>query len=885
MKTSNKPVKPRGRLRRTLLAALAATTLCVPLPFSAAAHAAGEPETLGTIALDVEDDAQNHVHETGVPFSVDVTPHLFAGDSLDSSIKSISFAEGKTPYQTANINNALTVLTDGQLSYGTGYGVFFDLWNATSANDYVDVIIDFTGVASVQSLALYGFNMNTQFSMREGDVTFIGPDGTETTEPASVTNTTKSTAATYSASEPIAARSVIFRIYTGVGNAWKINLTELDITGKAPDSTFANLQSISVEPGVEPYASYNIDQAQTLLTDGKTSYGSAYGVAYDFFGRPEASRYARITVTMDKEAYIDSLDLSAFNLNTYFSLERADISFIDAEGGSVAQTVYGTGNAASSVAAVSFRSSSGGIPAKTIEIDAYTSHHYAGGTIASKLNLTELRFTQTTSDGSGPDFQLPGNITLTAQWKDYQGQPLGAPISLSFEETTTIDSPTELPTGYYGLVFQSTSDFVIGDRVPGEAKEYGFAVLPTPATRVDRPDSAFGMVHADLEDPNIGGWSKTQSWTPSTLAPAAWGSLMAGRRADGWEELPLVHAELWHTADFEPMPQADIENLADTLADYVQADPDGKYWELGLEENLSHWSKPYYWENLQAKTAAIREAVDDLELDTKLIYQIAEPTNRKASLSTFLASDVAPMFDILSLHPYAWPDFPSPETWLPDILDFTRSEMAKNGLDMPIWFTEVGAPHAGNAPGEYFGYGDPATDTDHLVEGLSRMEEASYLNKVYTLGLEGGVEKIFWYNYKDRDQRRYYPEDHFGLLDYWGYPKPAYLAYVAARDQLDTKAAKGVAKFGDVWLAKFDGEDEDTYILWTDPSATPQAHDLSSLLLSDEITGVFNTLGTPLAIADTASYMVPYEPVFVNTAHAEGEIIPPPAEPGVPAGS
>ena len=897
MSVSIEPSKPRaGRLRRTLLAALAAITLSVPLPFAHAAHATegnADPvpsSPLGKITLDIDDSsAPNHIHQTGTPFSIGVTPHLAAGDSLDSAIRSIRFSPGVTPTNTANVESALSILTDGQLSYGTNYGVMFDLWrtrgtdaggNITVDNDhnYVDVIVEFTGVASVQSLTLNGYNMNAQFSMRAGTVTFRAPDGTETTETANVLNTTKTTIASYFASEPKLATTVTFRIYTGVGNSWKFNLTELDITGKAPTTTFANLQSIAVEPGVEPYNKSNIDQAQTLLTDGLTSYGSNYGVYYDFFGKPLEDRYAKITVELDHETYIDTLDLSAFNHNSYFSLDYADISFIDAAGASVIYTVYGTGNTnRSGLATVNFQAAAGGVPAKTIEIDAYTGHLLEGGTSpASKLNLTELRFTQTLP-GGGPVFQLPENVTLTAQWKDYLGQPLGAPIPLTFEELNTIDSPSDLPTGYYGLVIQSTNDFVIEDRVPGEAKEYGFAALTTPMPRTDNPDSAFGMVHANLNDPNIGGWSKTQSWTPSKLTPEAWGDLMEDRRANGWEELPLAHAELWHTDDYQLMPQQDVDNLADTFAQYVQADPDGKYWELGLEENLSHWAKPYYWENFRAKTAAIREAVDDLGLDTKLIYQLAEPSGRKPTVSQFLASDTAEMFDILSLHPYAWPDFPSPETWLPDILDFTRGEMAINGLDMPIWFTEVGAPHKGNAPGEYFGYGDPATDTTHVVEGLSRPEEASFLNKVYTLGLQGGVEKIFWYNYKDLNQRRYYPEDHFGLIDYWGYPKPAYLAYVAAYNRMDNKQAKGVGKFGDVWVAKFDGADEDTYVVWTDPSAVPQAQDLTSLLLTDEITATFNTIGTPITIANAENFIVPQEPVFIHTAHTEGEIIPPAA--------
>ncbi|WP_240419709.1 hypothetical protein [Paenibacillus periandrae] len=226
------------------------------------------------------------------------------------------------------------------------------------------------------------------------------------------------------------ATTVTFRIYTGVGNSWKINLTELDITGKAPSTTFANLQSIAVEPGIEPYNKYNIDQAQTLLTDGLTSYGSNYGVYYDFFGKPLEDRYAKITVELDHETYIDTLDLSAFSLNSYFSLNYADISFIDAAGTGVINTVYGTGNTnRSGLATVNFKA-------------AYASLSYLlaekGDTVSAKelLEYVQSRI--------GPDEH---GVNFEEDLKSYNKNPKSTRCGCANE--THIAIQTKLPHHHY----------------------------------------------------------------------------------------------------------------------------------------------------------------------------------------------------------------------------------------------------------------------------------------------------------------------------------------------------------------------------------------------------------------------------------------------------
>jgi hypothetical protein len=136
-----------------------------------------------------------------------------------------------------------------------------------------------------------------------------------------------------------------------------------------------------------------------------------------------------------------------------------------------------------------------------------------------------------------------------------------------------------------------------------------------------------------------------------------------------------------------------------------------------------------------------------------------------------------------SLHPYAWPDFPTPEEWLEEFLRATQRMMLANGFAMPIWFTEVGAPHHGTYPGGLFGYPDRRTK----VTGQTRYGAAIYMIKLHVMALHQGVQKIFWYNYIDRRPEREYAENHFGMRDYWDYPKPVYPAYFNLHSCLNGK--------------------------------------------------------------------------------------------------
>ena len=148
--------------------------------------------------------------------------------------------------------------------------------------------------------------------------------------------------------------------------------------------------------------------------------------------------------------------------------------------------------------------------------------------------------------------------------------------------------------------------------------------------------------------------------------------------------------------------------------------PEIPVWEMGLEENLrSGWEASL--PRTAQKLAAVREVKDSINPRIKLAYQIADDTGK--TLETFLKSDASDYVDIISIHPYAWPDFKMPDVWLDPLLTKVRRLEATYSKNLPVWFTEVGAPTNDAGVQLYSG--------SSLVSGISPQKQADYLTKVY----------------------------------------------------------------------------------------------------------------------------------------------------------
>jgi len=385
---------------------------------------------------------------------------------------------------------------------------------------------------------------------------------------------------------------------------------------------------------------------------------------------------------------------------------------------------------------------------------------------------------------------------IYCQWKDFMGKPLSDLIPLELNKTNIIWSPKNVTIGYYGLVFLPSYVKFLPNR------EIGFAVLPKRKISPPDPQSPFGIVHMEVEDPYIDAtWIKTLTdYQFST--PSNWRKLMDYRRKYGRIEIPLIIGEPWECDNTKPISKEQLQRLHDYLFKLFSADPNVPVWELGLEENLklrAHrdgWK--YFWHNLKEKLKVAQEAKNKVNPNIKIAYQIAELDYR--ALREFFESGAADYVDILSLHPYKWPYFETPEVW------------------------------------------------------------HDYLIKIHVLALRAGVEKIIWYNYKDRGDNPTDVEDHFGLRDYWGFPKPAYVAYANMVNILKGKRYNCTIEIKGVYALRFSGENEDCIVVWAFPeNATISLLDLGIQDLSK--IRIVNAVGTPLPVRERIELTL--DPIYI----------------------
>ncbi len=447
----------------------------------------------------------------------------------------------------------------------------------------------------------------------------------------------------------------------------------------------------------------------------------------------------------------------------------------------------------------------------------------------------------------------PGAVTY--HWRDGHGTALTPPSPLA----PAIASPSG-EVGYYGLVLTPVrpGDALPGAR-PGEAREYGFAILPPPAPAGADPASRFGVVHADPADPYLPVWIKTLTWR--TTGARWWAYELDKRLGHGKRELPIVSGGPWDSDDTRALTAAELESLAERVRPYFAASPPGAHWEAGIEENLdADYGAAHYWPNLEARLRTLRGAAREAgNPGIRLIYQIAGVQRRDTQ--RFARSGAARLVDVLSLHPYAWPDFPAPEEWLAPFIDDTSATLASHALDLPLWFTEVGVPHHGN-PGGFFGY--PATGA--RVRGKSPGAAAQYLVKLHVIALQRNVGRLFWYNYRDRAAGREQAENHFGLRDHAGFPRPTYVAHHNLHRRLQGLEARGELDLGGGARAyRFSATGRDVFVVWVYPVA-PRA--LPLLQPGAEIVEVVDSFGTPLASGDDGTLRIGGDALFVVTRPA-----------------
>jgi len=474
--------------------------------------------------------------------------------------------------------------------------------------------------------------------------------------------------------------------------------------------------------------------------------------------------------------------------------------------------------------------------------------------------------------GEGFEIEITASVVvgdtpenLAYQWVDFLGRELTPPVALTPGKRMTISSPSDdMQAGYYGLKFLPDDDGVMFNAGSGLRRELGFAVLPADEDRAINADSRFGLVHFNYRDPYLNpGWMKTATefqigWNGSQVREGVWRDRLAPSREQGQMELPIIYGEVW--------TDGSLDEIRNMMREIFLADPkfDGTayvpVYELGIEENLDRGSYSDLLDFTAQKFRVVKEERDKIDPTIKLAYQVANV--RLRPYRTLMQSELAREIDVLSVHPYPWSDWPTPDSWHDEFVDDIRQIMADNGIDVPIWYTEVGSvQNDAGVPDVYSG-------SRAVGDGQTRAEYAAYLIKLHAHAFDKGIEKVFWYNYMDRGVSTINAESHFGMRDYWGYPKPGYLAYAAMLRCMKGREASRVDADPRIRVYRFSGVENDCLVTWmtNDETATMTLDSLGAGLEHGPVVELFDTVGTPVSMNDDELAISTY-PQFIMVAN------------------
>jgi len=422
------------------------------------------------------------------------------------------------------------------------------------------------------------------------------------------------------------------------------------------------------------------------------------------------------------------------------------------------------------------------------------------------------------------------------QWVNEHRQPLGSLIPVS-TTPTAIQSPSTGP-GFYGLVFTSPSPHVSWLPQPRgfPSSVYGFAVLPNPpsGTPVIEPTSPFGIVQGPTNDLHlragsgprvIGVHVKTKTWQQSV---SSWASEIHAITAAGQTEMPLINGTTWDSIDTQPISTTQLDQIGTKFRNVLQAEPNQvEFWQASLEENDgTPYQQAFYFSNLLAKITRLHTEANAINSNVKFMYSTHD-FDLPEFQQLFASQAFRDYYRGLCQDPYRWPDFPTPEGWLPQHVSALRTRLVNAGCaNHLLWWGEVGLPARGtNNPNAFFGY--PATSA--YVPGASLDYYAKYLVKVHALSIANGIPRLYWYNYKNRGNDVTYAEHHFGLRSYTtsssdpGHPLPAYVAYITMLSHLKGCSFVELRRpTSTVWVFEFSviGTTQRRILAWVNPSQT-----------------------------------------------------------------
>ncbi len=163
----------------------------------------------------------------------------------------------------------------------------------------------------------------------------------------------------------------------------------------------------------------------------------------------------------------------------------------------------------------------------------------------------------------------------------------------------------------------------------------------------------------------------------------------------------------------------------------------------------------------------------------------------------------SPFFDVADFHPYAKEIESGSHNYRARLLtasSFFRPVAGREWAipDKRFWITEIGWSTAEG-------------------KGVSEKTEASYLVRALTLALAGtGLERIFWYNFRDLGTAPKAENFNYGLVREDLAPKPAFLAFRTLVHEIGRRPFQERRDLGDSLQAyAFGGEGKRVWVIWS----------------------------------------------------------------------
>ena len=217
-------------------------------------------------------------------------------------------------------------------------------------------------------------------------------------------------------------------------------------------------------------------------------------------------------------------------------------------------------------------------------------------------------------------------------------------------------------------------------------------------------------------------------------------------------------------------------------------------WEIINEVDIiNHWLPGIYAKDY-VKLLKVGSAVIKRDnKNTKVAFSGIANTDTKFIDSVFSAG-VSSYFDIMNVHRYS-PKTVEPEVLL-DYFTHLSQKLIKYSLKKNVWLTECGTSS---------------------VVGATEQSQANRLPRIFIISFACGIDKVFWYKSRSREQNPKDKEDFFGLWHKDYTPKPAYYAYKTLTMMCPDKSTRpSLKRKGNVFMSQWKRPDgKKVYALWT----------------------------------------------------------------------